>query len=90
MFVHGAEGDEDYVVKGNESAAESDCHLLMELTLGTMSLSHTPSASSLSLISQANIVGFCLLYSAILSTTFGVATLGLEPPMTPGLMLPVS
>lgn len=62
----------------------------MELTLGTMSLSHTPSASSLSLISQANMVGFCLLYSAILSTTFGVATLGLEPPMTPGLMLPVS
>lgn len=62
----------------------------MELTLGTMSLSHTPSASSLSLISQANMVGFCLLYSAILSTTFGVATLGLEPPITPGLMLPVS
>lgn len=65
-------------------------NLLMELTLGTMSLSHTPSASSLSLISQANMVGFCLLYSAILSTTFGVATLGLEPPITPGLMLPVS
>lgn len=62
----------------------------MELTLGTVSLSHTPSASSRSLISQANMVGFCLLYSAILSTTFGVATLGLEPPMTPGLMLPVS
>lgn len=68
----------------------SAAHLLMELTLGTMSLSHTPSASSLSLISQANMVGFCLLYSAILSTTFGVATLGLEPPITPGLMLPVS
>lgn len=33
----------------------------MELTLGTVSLSHTPSASSRSLISQANMVGFCLL-----------------------------
>lgn len=62
----------------------------MELTLGTVSLSHTSSASSLSRISQANMVGFCRLYSAILSTTFGVATLGLEPPITPGLMLPVS
>lgn len=75
---------------GHTSPHNSVCHLLMELTLGTVSLSHTPSASSRSLISQANMVGFCLLYSAILSTTFGVATLGLEPPMTPGLMLPVS
>lgn len=65
-------------------------HLLMELTLGTVSPSHTPSVSSRSLISHANMVGFCLLYSAIFSTTFGVATLGLEPPITPGLMLPVS
>lgn len=65
-------------------------YLFMEETLGTVSLSQMPSASSLSRISQANIVGFCLLYSAILSTTFGVATLGLEPPITPGLMLPVS
>lgn len=39
----------------------SVCHLLMELTLGTVSPSHTPSARSLSLISQANMVGFCLL-----------------------------
>lgn len=65
-------------------------HLLMEETLGTVSLSQMPSASSRSRISQANIVGFCRLYSAILSTTLGVATLGLEPPITPGLMLPVS
>ena len=36
-------------------------HLLMELTLGTVSLSHTPSARSRSRISQANMVGFCRL-----------------------------
>lgn len=65
-------------------------HLLMEETLGTVSLSQMPSARSRSRISQANMVGFCRLYSAILSTTLGVATLGLEPPITPGLMLPVS
>lgn len=65
-------------------------HLLMELTLGTVSLSHTRSASSRSLISQANMVGFWRLYSAIFSTTLGVATFGLDPPITPGLMLPVS
>lgn len=65
-------------------------NLFIELTLGTLSLSQTPSAKSLSLISQANIVGFCRLYSAIFETTFGVATLGLLPPITPGLMEPVS
>lgn len=65
-------------------------HLLMELTLGTVSLSHTRSANSRSLISQANMVGFWRLYSAIFSTTLGVATFGLDPPITPGLMLPVS
>lgn len=69
---------------------EVSSYLFIEDTLGTVSLSQIPSASSLSLISHANIVGFCLLYSAILSTTFGVATLGLDPPITPGLMLPVS
>lgn len=36
-------------------------YLLIDETLGTVSLSQMPSASSLSLISQANIVGFCLL-----------------------------
>ena len=35
-------------------------------------------------------VGLWRLYSQILSTTRGVATLGLEPPMTPGLIEPVS
>lgn len=34
------------------------CYLLIELTLGTLSLSHTLSASSRSRISQANMVGF--------------------------------
>ncbi|RNA21016.1 hypothetical protein BpHYR1_019468 [Brachionus plicatilis] len=33
---------------------------------------------------HANICGFCLLYSWIFLTTFGVATLGLEPPIRPG------
>ncbi|RNA18174.1 hypothetical protein BpHYR1_028332 [Brachionus plicatilis] len=62
----------------------------MELTLGTFSASQIPSAISRSLISQANMVGFCRLKSAIASTTVGVATLGLEPPITPGLIEPVS
>lgn len=65
-------------------------HLFMELTEGMLSWSQIPSASSLSRISHANMVGFCFLYPAIASTTFGVATLGLLPPMTPGLMDPVS
>jgi hypothetical protein len=30
-------------------------------------------------------VGFSRLYPAIMSTTFGVATFGLLPPMTPAL-----
>ena len=37
---------------------------------------------SLSRISQAKIVGFSLLYDSILLTTIGVATFGLDPPMT--------
>ena len=36
-------------------------YLLMEETLGTVSLSQTPSARSRSRISQANMVGFCRL-----------------------------
>ncbi len=36
-------------------------YLLMELTLGTVSPSQTPSASSRSRISHANMVGFCRL-----------------------------
>ena len=59
-------------------------------TLGTFSWLQTPSVSSLSLISQANIVGFSFLYLLIVSTTWGVATFGLLPPITPALKLPVS
>ena len=62
----------------------------MELTLGTFSASQIPSAMSLSLISQANIVGFWRLYSEIASTTVGVATFGFEPPIMPGFIEPVS
>lgn len=48
------------------------------------------SASNRSRISQANMVGFSCLYLTIASTTAGVATFGLEPPITPGLVDPVS
>jgi len=60
------------------------------LTLGMLSLVHTPSDSSLSRISQAKIDGHSLLYCAIFPTTSGVATLGLLPPMARGRMEPVS
>lgn len=62
----------------------------MELTLGAVLLVHTPSEMSRSLISHANIVGFSRLYCSIFDTTTGVATLGLLPPMIPGLNDPVS
>lgn len=45
---------------------------------------------SLSLISQEKIPGCCFFNCSILDSTSTVATLGFEPPMTPGLMLPVS
>ena len=64
--------------------------LLIELTLGTLSCEQTPSARSRSLISQANMVGLSFLYLEMVSTTWGVATLGLDPPITPALKLPVS
>ena len=63
---------------------------LMELTLGTVLLSHRPSFNRRSRISQLNIPGLSFLYCSILRSTSGVATRGLEPPMTPGLILPVS
>jgi len=69
---------------------EAIFYLLMELTLGTLSCEQTPSASNRSRISQANMVGLSFLYLDIASTTMGVATLGLLPPMTPALKLPVS
>ena len=64
--------------------------LLMEETEGTLYLSHTPSLSSLSLISQAKIPGSLIFRSRMNPTTFGVVTLGLEPPIAPGRMDPVS
>lgn len=45
---------------------------------------HLPSVISLSRISHANIVGFSLLYCSIFETTAGVATFGLDPPISPG------
>lgn len=45
---------------------------------------------SFSRISHENIPGFCRLSSSILASTSGVATLGFDPPITPGLMDPVS
>lgn len=65
-------------------------YLLIELMLGTLLGSHTCSSTSLSRISQANIVGLLCFSCRIFCTTVGVATLGLEPPISPGLMLPVS
>ena len=59
-------------------------------TLGTFSWLQTPSVRSRSLISQANMVGFSFLYLLIVSTTWGVATLGLLPPIPPALKFPVS
>lgn len=45
---------------------------------------------SLSRISQLKIPGFCRFRSSILASTSGVATRGLLPPITPGLIEPVS
>lgn len=45
---------------------------------------------SLSLISQENIPGFSFFISSMRVSISAVATLGLEPPITPGRMLPVS
>lgn len=60
------------------------------LTLGILSLVHMPSCSNRSRISQANILGHSRLYCDILLTTSAVATLGLDPPMALGRILPVS
>lgn len=55
-----------------------------------LSFVHTPSARSLSLISQANMEGHSRLKDAILATTPFVATRGLEPPIALGFIEPVS
>ncbi len=67
-----------------------EAYRLIELTLGTLSESHMPSFTKRSFISHANIVGFWCLYSAMACMTVGVATFGFDPPMTPGLIEPVS
>ena len=56
----------------------------MEETEGAVELVQMPSEMSFSRISQAKMVGFSRLYDSILFTTWGVATLGLEPPIIPG------
>lgn len=62
----------------------------IELTDGAVFLSQMPSLISLSLISQENIPGLILLSSSMRFSTSGVATLGFDPPITPGRMEPVS
>ena len=62
----------------------------MEETEGTLYLSQMPSASNLSLISQAKMPGSFIFNSLMKLTTLGVVTLGLLPPMAPGRMEPVS
>lgn len=61
----------------------------MELTEGTFFSLHTPCSSSFSRISHAKMVGVDDLMSMMERITFSVATLGFDPPMMPGMMLPV-
>lgn len=58
--------------------------------LGAVLLSQSPSFTSFSRISQLKMEGFSFLYCSIRCSTSGVATLGFEPPITPGLIEPVS
>ena len=58
-------------------------------TEGALSWLHTPSFMSFSRISHANMLGFLILYELIDSMTDMVATLGFEPPMSPGFIEPV-
>uniref|UniRef100_A0A182QV70 Uncharacterized protein n=1 Tax=Anopheles farauti TaxID=69004 RepID=A0A182QV70_9DIPT len=62
----------------------------IELTLGTLFLSHTPSDSSRSRISHAKMPGSFCFSSRMYVTTFGVVTRGFEPPIAPGRIEPVS
>ena len=55
--------------------------ILNKLTLGMLFFETTLFANNLSLISQANIVEFSILYWRIFSTISGVATRGLLPPI---------
>lgn len=62
----------------------------MEDTDGAVVRSHRPSLMRRSRISQENMPGFSFRYSSIRFSMSGVATRGLEPPITPGRMDPVS
>lgn len=59
-------------------------------TDGAEERSQMPSLTRRSRISHENIPGFSRLYSSIRDSTSGVATRGLEPPITPGRIDPVS
>lgn len=59
-------------------------------TDGAEERSQIPSLTRRSRISHENIPGFSRLYSSMRDSTSGVATRGLEPPMTPGRIDPVS
>lgn len=62
----------------------------IELTLGTFVLSQMPSLSRRSRISHAKMPGSRCFSSRMWLTTLGVVTRGLEPPIAPGSMEPVS
>lgn len=63
---------------------------LMAETLGAVVRSQSPSLINRSRISHENIPGLSLRYCSILFSTSWETILGLDPPMTPGRMLPVS
>lgn len=65
-------------------------NLLIAPTVGTVVLSHKFSFINLSRISQEKAIGFSRLISSILFSISGEIIRGLLPPITPGLMLPVS
>lgn len=64
--------------------------LLILLTDGKFALSQMSLLMSLSLISQAKMPGSARFSSRMYSTTFGVVTLGRDPPMVPGIIVPFS
>lgn len=60
------------------------CFQITNLDIRNLRMRILPSDISRSRISQANIVGFSLLYCSIFDTTAGVATFGFDPPISPG------
>lgn len=71
---------------GREHSVDRETNIHYDYNANTFKRTFT----SLSRISQLNIAGLAFLYSSMRRSTSGVATLGLLPPITPGLMLPVS